>query len=995
MTASVVKSSFAAGEVSPSFWGHLSHQSFDTGCSTVRNCFISIRGGAYSRAGTKFCGISKQPASASSTAPRIITFQFSTGQGYILEFGDGYVRFIANGGYITETPLAITGATQTNPLTITVPGNAFAPGDSIFVAGVNGMTQIDGLVFIVKTVAGNIVTLNDAFGQPVNALAFGAYTNGGTAARIYTVASPYAAVDLPYLKFAQSADLMSLCLSNPTDGVEYAPQDLDRLAANNWTLTATSFGSVIAAPATCTAAPSDAPSGTLPSAQFAYCVTAIDAKTGQESVASPIAYVSSVDIAATAGSITVTWAAVTGASSYNIYKAPAAVYVSGHTAQTVPIGSQFGFAGSAVGTQFVDQNVVQDFTTTPPLHLNPFAPGQILDVTLTAGGASYTQPTVSATVTSATGSGAVIIPVIVGDAVVAFIIANPGQNYQPGDTLVIADSGSGAGATGTLVLGPESGTYPGVVAYFQDRRGYADTLNNPDTYYFSQPGAFTNMDAADPPIPSDSITGSPWAQQVNGVQWLVPMPGGIIVCTGLDCWQLSGTSGQGSPLTPSSQDATPEESYGFSPTIAPIRIGSHFLYVDTFAAVVRDNAFNFFSNTFEGEDLTQLSNHLFDNYQIVQWAWARKPFKLIWAVRSDGALLSLTYLHEQKIIAWARHDTAGQVVSVAVASEPPVDAVYVVVKRFIQGKNAYAYFVERMDNRLWPNAEATWCVDAGLTLGLPAPNATLIASAAGPLNASVTLSATAAVFDGVATGIPGQIVRMGGGKLQVTGFVSPTQLSAKVLVPLTALVPDIAQNLPQMPLPAASGAWTIATPVSTISGLNHLEGMTVTGLADGAVIPPTPVVNGSIALPFAASAVTVGLPFQAQVQSLHLQAPNEEVQDRRKRVIGVTVRVEASRGVKLGANQPNASAQENQATIPWGNYPYGKMTLIPEVQNQLGPNQGLPLFTGDHYIPIDDDWNTIGQSAAPGMIAAQQDFPLPMQILAFVPKYIVGDTPAP
>ena len=111
----------------------------------------------------------------------------------------------------------------------------------------------------------------------------------------------------------------------------------------------------------------------------------------------------------------------------------------------------------------------------------------------------------------------------------------------------------------------------------------------------------------------------------------------------------------------------------------PIRVGSHFVYLDSFGGVVRDNAFNFFTNTFQGIDLTELSNHLFDGHKIIQWAWARKPYKIIWAVRDDGVLLSLTYLKEQEVVGWARHDTNGQVVSVAVASEPPVDAVYIVV----------------------------------------------------------------------------------------------------------------------------------------------------------------------------------------------------------------------------------------------------------------------------------------------------------------------------
>jgi hypothetical protein len=83
------------------------------------------------------------------------------------------------------------------------------------------------------------------------------------------------------------------------------------------------------------------------------------------------------------------------------------------------------------------------------------------------------------------------------------------------------------------------------------------------------------------------------------------------------------------------------------------------------------------------------------------------------------------------------------------------------------------------------------------------------------------------------------------------------------------------------------------------------------------------------------------------------------------------------------------------ANVPWRVYPFGKMILVPETQNLIGPNQGLPLFTGDRFIDIDDDWNTPGQSASPGMIAAQQDFPLPMNVTAFIPKFATGDTPVP
>jgi hypothetical protein len=64
----------------------------------------------------------------------------------------------------------------------------------------------------------------------------------------------------------------------------------------------------------------------------------------------------------------------------------------------------------------------------------------------------------------------------------------------------------------------------------------------------------------------------------------------------------------------------------------------------------------------------------------------------------------------------------------------------------------------------------------------------------------------------VTTGVAGQVVRIGGGKATVTGFLSPTQIAATITVPIAAVTPDIAANLPQIPLPAASGEWSIATP---------------------------------------------------------------------------------------------------------------------------------------------------------------------------------------
>ena len=77
---------------------------------------VAYRGGAMSRGGLALTGVCLQTtylrAGTSTGPPRPIPFTFSITQGYILEFGDNYLRFVYQGGYILEAPVAITGATQ-------------------------------------------------------------------------------------------------------------------------------------------------------------------------------------------------------------------------------------------------------------------------------------------------------------------------------------------------------------------------------------------------------------------------------------------------------------------------------------------------------------------------------------------------------------------------------------------------------------------------------------------------------------------------------------------------------------------------------------------------------------------------------------------------------------------------------------------------------------------------------------------------------------------
>lgn len=1029
-----------AGEVSPSLYGRTDLAKFHQGAFTMRNYFVNYRGGAASRAGTAYVGTCRQPGTAAP--PRDIPFQFSLTQGYALEFGDNYMRIKSQGAYVVESGAPILAATQASQCGLQVTAHPYAVGDWLFVVGVTGMSELNNLTWIVGGVPdANHILLNDLFGGPLDSTGFGAYTGFGTVQRIFTLATPYAAVDLPYLKYAQSADTMTLTCVNTDTGAEYPSYELERFGAVNWTITPDTFAAAIGPPGNVQVT---AQSSTTPSTFYSYVVTAVDATTGEESVASAPGTVENNDIGINAGSNTITWNAVPSAGSYNVYGATPA-YSAG-----VPIGSLYGYLGSSLGASFVDSNITADFTQVPPTHQNPFAPGTITAITITSPGAGMDQGSAGFVIGTSTGSGFSGAPIIVNGQLAAFIIESGGQNYHAGDTITI--TGAGAVATAVLNVGPLTGVYPGSIAYYQQRRAYASSLNNPDTYWMSQPGAFSNMDSSIPISDSDAIVGTPWAQQVNGIQFMVPMPGGLVVLTGKGAWQVNG--GNSAALTPSDQDANPQAYNGCNNIVQPIVVNYDILYLQAKGSIFRDLSYNFYVNIYTGTDLTVLSNQLFTDHTFTQWAWAEEPYKLAWAVRDDGVMLSLTYLKEQDVYAWARSDTNGQFVGVCSITEPPVDAVYVIVKRLVRG--AWRYYSERMDDRNWSDAETCWCVDAGLAYPMAEPAATLTPTAAtgtanisgvnlitggggyaaplvvafDPAGAGSGASFTATVAGGVITAITpiaqgagytagstlvisdatgtgavaqpiitnnavfnasaavfsagqvGDVIRVGGGKATITSVPSATQVIADITQPITETVPNDPNNAP---VPVSTGGWTLSTPVTVVSGLNHLEGLTVAIVADGSVVTPQVVVGGTITLPHPSSAVLVGLPFTAQLQTGYFDPPGQPVtgQGKRKNIYSVTVRTEASRGLQVGTNQPDAAAQ------PYGNAaPWTGLKEIKERGATVNAGTAIPLFTGDTFINIPANWDTGGQ------IAIQQSYPMPANILACIGWYQTGDTSA-
>jgi len=949
MSVNLIQPSFSSGEISPNLYARVDLATYHKALALCRNFFVDYRSGISTRTGTAYITRCKR----SDLPVRLIPFTFSVIQTYVLEFGNQYMRVYMNGGAVLEPNFNITAANNAAPLQLTVAGNNFAVGDTVFITGVGGMVQLNGLFFLVNSVAGAVITLTDLDGNVVSSSTFGVYTGGGTIGRQFTLPTPYLASDLALLKFAQSADTMTL--THPSYGVV----DLTRTQHYAWTISPVVFASSIQPP---NAAPTLTASS-AGSAIYYYGVTAVNAN-GEESQLSQIGILTAaVNIASTAGSITIQWPAVAGAVSYNVYKSGPNLTTSGGGDVGGPSGSVaglgMGFIGTTQGLQFIDSNITAALSIQPPLHLNPFAPSAITGAINITGG-SGGGPTTTVTVTDPTGSGFVGSPIVINGALAGVIVLNGGQNYSS-PVFVFANI---AGASATPTVGPSTGVNPATVSFFQQRKVYAAANNTPASFNMGQPGAFKNFDASNPVQPSDAITGTLVSTQVNVIKHMIAMPGGLVTFTGNGAWQITGGGSANAPIgiTPANAEAIPQAFIGCS-DVPPLVVNYDILFVQARGAAVRDLSYNFYVNIYTGVDISIESNHLLFGFTIREWCYAQEPFKIVWAIRSDGALLSLTFMKEQEIKGWAQHYTNGLFQSIATIPEGSEDAVYVIVKRLVNGK--FLQYVERFASRLMPyGVEDAWSLDsAAITVG-SAPSANLTpASASG---SGVLFTADQPVFS---AGNLGQVIRAGGGIATITAVNPPFQVTATITQPITSVFQEDPSNTP---IPQAPGTWTLWAPITQVSGLQYLAGKTVGILADGNVLPQQVVpLNGTLSLGLPANTmvtkVLVGLPFSKKAQTLYLDTGEPTSQGKRKKIPAATMRLKDTRGLKAGTT-------------------FQTLVAIKERGPSVFMGVSIPLVTGDERINLDPNWTTQGQ------VCMQIDDPLPGTILGIIPEVVVGDT---
>jgi hypothetical protein len=240
--ATGVQNSFTAGELSPRLYGRNDLAKYRNGLAEQLNYLTQKHGGAIRRSGTRFVAQAKDSEALLDRGARLIRFQFSTQQSYVLEFGHQYVRFFRDRGRLQHGDIfTVTGAVNAAGIsTITVGFHGMQVGQSVSVQGIltNDVTFPRGYngTFTLTGITATTVSYAQAVAPP------GAYTSGGTVTPVAGLlptekSTPYTEADLPLLKVTQSADV--LYIVHPL----YEPRTLRRATGADsdpavWTLAA-------------------------------------------------------------------------------------------------------------------------------------------------------------------------------------------------------------------------------------------------------------------------------------------------------------------------------------------------------------------------------------------------------------------------------------------------------------------------------------------------------------------------------------------------------------------------------------------------------------------------------------------------------------------------------------------------------------------------------------------------------------------------------------
>lgn len=780
----------------------------------------------------------------------------------------------------------------------------------------------------------------------------GQVQSGGSPVQVVT---PYLSTDTPQLEYVQSDDELFLC--HPS----YPTQTLDRSSNTAWTLVPYAFrdGPYQSINTTATTLSLSGNTGTV--TVTASSVTGINNGAGFQATDVgrhlriklqslwgwlTIASVTNVNVVQATvqpanpngafGLDGAPWLASTG------YPAGAIALNGDNYYRCVVAGLSASSGGpTGTGTNIADGSAVWNFSAagagvvvapyaqgSPPLGLYNYGVGALvsrsgIDYVCTQAGLTTGAPGVSGTGTGIVDQG------VVWSSLSGTIPTLSTLDWQ---------LGKWCGTTG----------YPWLPTFWQQRLALCGTNNQPNALELSVVGDFPNFAPSQSDGSVTDVNALSWViddDGVNGVRWLSPagsaqaMQLGIGTVAGEQIMQAATTA---QALTPASVQAYRETALGSAPNVRPLRILKSVLFFNRPGRKLHEWTFQWQVNGYLGPDLSVLAEHITQT-GVAQMAYQQSPYGVIWMIRGDGTLIGLTYLREQEIVAWHRHQLGGQyyggppiVESLTVIPSPDqsYDEVWLAVLRTVNGVPWRS--IEVM-SKFYANqpAEQAWFLDAAVSNVLAAPaadvtpsgytNSATLTGVAPAWTGTGTLIADAAVFSSASVG---QVVRLNGGSLNVTAYIGPRQVTAQVLLPLTSQAP------------ALTGSWTMMPLVTVFSGVAALNGETVAVLGDGQDFGTQTATAGNVTLPVpGASTVIAGLPSTPVIVTMPAspqRAAQAGVAGRVKRIDHLFIRLLETIGGQVGT----------RTTDPMTSAMTDNLETIPSRSAADAMNQAAPLFTG-------------------------------------------------
>ncbi len=678
----VLQSSFAGGEFSPSLQARTDLQKYTIGSAKLRNFTVRPHGGAATRPGTYFVAHTKYY----DKATRVIPFQFSTVQSYVLEVGHQYIRFYMNGGqiigdddliYEIESPYdeqdvnLLKYAQSADVLYIVHPRFApmtlirydhadwelvaynnkngpFKPGNydsgkKITPSAVSGAITLDSnFDYFDPLHIGSLFRIShDVDGQMISSV----FTSPGLGAQITGSLDEGQVSAMVYCQGTYRVILSgyngSVTLEKSTDGI------------SGWT-TVTTFIT-------------NDNTGTI--ANFAYirlrCVTGNPQPDPETSPPSIGFALSGDQYLKTQGSWTLlthgTWTGkvkVEISKDYGVTWKTYRSFSSKNDSNVNMSGSESEFCWIRINCyEFTSGSLSYDFST------NLYTRDGIVRITAVTDQRHATATGIS----------------------------------ELGDTIATDDWAEGSWS--------ELNGYPSSVIFYPDRLCYAGTVGEPQTIWMSKLSEYEDFGKSTPLEDTDAISVPLSSRQINKIENMISLDRILALTSGSEWVVGPASDGALTPTNPSARC----QGYRGSSTVAPVVIGNRAIYVQAMGSTVRDLGYDFASNAFIGDDISIFSNHLLKGYQIMDMAYAQEPDSIVWFIRSDGMLLGLTYMPEQQVVAWHHHVTDGAFQSVCTIPGDGYTESWFVVRRGDQ------QFIERMAKRAIGNDVTDYfCVDCGL-----------------------------------------------------------------------------------------------------------------------------------------------------------------------------------------------------------------------------------------------------------------------------------------